>query len=124
MYLITKLLQLFGRKIYRRIVADDTPEALTETEGRGLISIEVISSGGEQLHRDDVALKMSQIAGVSSVEYQGEREGGACAFRMRTDGSDPRREIFEKAVQEDLILLHMAQEQLSLEETFRKLTLN
>ncbi len=54
----------------------------------------------------------------------GRRRGraGTLGFRLRYANEDPRRALFEAAVKNDLVLLEVRRTQVSLEDTFRKLT--
>ena len=65
----------------------------------------------------------SDISGISRVETRDGEGAGTWGFTLRAHGlSDPREAVFGTAVANDLILLDMHRERVSLEETFRRLT--
>ena len=75
-----------------------------------------------QVDEAKVRAMLSAVAGVTSVEA-GENEGsGTAGFVLRYSGADVRRSLFEAAVSNELILLELKQQRVTLEESFRKLT--
>jgi hypothetical protein len=65
---------------------------------------------------------LAGMPGVTGVE-EAEADGpGTFGFRLRFQGDDVRRTLFEVAVQNDFVLLEVHRTQASLEDTFRKLT--
>jgi ABC-2 type transport system ATP-binding protein len=106
-----------------RIVADDRTEALIG-QGRGaLIRVLVKGKGAAPLAAQHVEAALSGVPGVSAVEHlEGEGEG-TIGFRVRAAGTDdPREGIFLAAVGGDFVLLDIHRERVSLEDTFRQLT--
>jgi ABC-2 type transport system ATP-binding protein len=103
-----------------RIVADGAPEQLAAEGGR----IDVViagESGRPSLERVREVLR--GVKGVGDVVERVTSEKDALAFSVTTKGNDdPRRELFAAIVAEKLVLLAMERRQVSLEETFRKLT--
>lgn len=98
-----------------RIVAEGTPDSLRASWSGGA-SLAVTLKGAE---RDGLAA-LSGLQGVSAVrptDGQPERFEVECA-----DGEDPREAIFRAAVANDWVLLELAQNQVSLEEVFVRLT--
>jgi len=106
-----------------RLVADDTPEALTDRDATAVIRLVVRGKNGAVLD----ALKLQQafagLRGVRAVEpIDGEGEG-TLGFRLRASGpEDPRADVFSTAVAQNIVLLDLHRERVSLEDTFRRLT--
>lgn len=106
-----------------RLVADDTPERLTAAaDGGGAVTVVVAHRHGQALEAAKVRATLSAMAGVTTVE-EAEGEGaGTLGFRLQHGADDVRRLLFETAVKHDLVLLEVRRTQVSLEDTFRKLT--
>jgi hypothetical protein len=63
------------------------------------------------------------IDGVTGVTPGGGEGSGTWGFTLKVAGSiDPREHVFGSVVANDLVLLDMHRERVSLEETFRRLT--
>jgi ABC-2 type transport system ATP-binding protein len=105
-----------------RLVADDTPERLTSRGGEGSLSVLFASRSGAPLELAKVTAALKQVAGVTSVEGAAGDEHGTLAFTLGFAAEDPRRALFDCAVANDLVLLELRRTQVSLEDTFRKLT--
>jgi ABC-2 type transport system ATP-binding protein len=107
-----------------RLVADNTPEALSAQETGGLINLVIKGKNGTPLKTDSIKTIFSGIPGIRSVDT-GDGEGpGTIGFKLRTKGKeDPRQAIFEAAVSNGFVLIDIHREQVSLEDTFRRLTL-
>ena len=104
-----------------QLKADDSPEHLTSGDG-GRVTLVVASKYANQVDEAKVRAMLSAVAGVTSVEA-GENEGsGTAGFVLRYSGADVRRSLFEAAVSNELILLELKQQRVTLEESFRKLT--
>jgi ABC-2 type transport system ATP-binding protein len=88
-----------------KLVADDSPEHLTAAGGEGTLQVVLASRHGSALDPAMVSGWLQAVPGVHGV-----------------DAEDPRRALFECAVQRDLVLLELRRTQVSLEDTFRKLT--
>jgi ABC-2 type transport system ATP-binding protein len=103
-----------------RIVADGAPDQLSAEGGR----IDVVvtgESGKPSIER--VKEVVRGVAGVAEVVERVTPEKDAVALSISTKGSeDPRRALFSAIVAEKLVLLALERRQVSLEETFRKLT--
>ncbi|MFN0061896.1 MAG: ATP-binding cassette domain-containing protein [Myxococcaceae bacterium] len=104
-----------------RLVADGAPEVLTQKEG-AMVSLVVAPKNGTPLSASTVQAALERVPGVSAVTPVEGEGAGTLGFRLRITDGDPRRALFELAVQEHLVLLEMRRDQISLEETFRKLT--
>jgi ABC-2 type transport system ATP-binding protein len=106
-----------------RLVADDTPEHLTaQADGSGVVTVVLGHRHGQPLDAATIRASLSAMAGVIGVD-EAEGEGsGTLGFRIRHGADDVRRTLFETVVKNDLMLLEVRRTQVSLEETFRKLT--
>ncbi|MEW5739475.1 MAG: ATP-binding cassette domain-containing protein [Myxococcota bacterium] len=106
-----------------KLVADDTPEHLTAAaEGGGVLHVVLAARHGQLLELSKVKGLLAGMPGVTGVD-EAESDGpGTLGFRVRFSGDDVRRTLFEVCVQNDLALLEVRRTQVSLEDTFRKLT--
>lgn len=105
-----------------RLVADDSPEHLTSSGGEGTLQVVLASRSGGALEVARVTEWLKAVPGVTGVEGIVPEEAGTLAFALRFTVEDPRRALFECAVKNDLVLLELRRTQVSLEDTFRKLT--
>lgn len=106
-----------------RIVADDTPDALTEKDAGTVIGIVVKGKNGEALDRERIQTVLGDLPGVRRVELVDGEGSGTLGFTLRAAGAeDPREAVFSAAVKNDFVLLNMHRERVSLEDTFRRLT--
>jgi ABC-2 type transport system ATP-binding protein len=104
-----------------KLVADDAPERLMVGEG-GTVQVVVAPRMGTAIEADRVRKLFEGVPGVASVESAEGEGGGTLGFRLRYNREDPRRELFEVCVKNDLALLEVRRQHISLEDTFRKLT--
>ncbi len=104
-----------------KLVADDTPLQLTQQEG-GSIYVVVASNKKIQLSKTEVSRQLASIFGVTKVESIDEYKDAGVAMIVSYDKQDPRSDIFQKVVSLDWILLEMRRKEITLEETFRRLT--
>jgi ABC-2 type transport system ATP-binding protein len=106
-----------------QLVADDTPDALVEREAGGLVRVVVKARNGEAIDAEEVQFLFSNVGGVRAVDAaEGDGEG-TLGFALKTQGDeDPREGLFKIAVENNLVLLDLHREQVSLEDTFRRLT--
>lgn len=106
-----------------KLVADDTPDVLTAAGGSAIVRLTVKSSNGTPLAEGAVRAALAGVPGVTSVEPADGEGDGTLGFRIRSAGAaDPREGIFRAAVQGNFVLLDLHRERLSLEDTFRQLT--
>ncbi len=106
-----------------RLVADDSPDALTESDSGAIIHLVIKGKGGTQVDRLQVQASLTELPGVRGLELSDGEGEGTVAFRIRASGSvDPREAIFRAAVDSGFVLLDMHRERVSLEDTFRRLT--
>lgn len=106
-----------------RIVADDTPEHLASGQG-GAVRLILGSRDGRRLEANKIRLALQGIPGVSTVEFSDGEGGDTLGFIIRHADEDPRRGLFEAAVTNGWVLLEVRRHQISLEDTFRRLTGN
>jgi ABC-2 type transport system ATP-binding protein len=104
-----------------KLVADNAPDRLSESEG-GAVTLVVAPKNGTPLSGPQVQAALAQLPGVSDVQPAEGEGGGTLGFRVRYAANDPRRAVFDLAVRDGMVVLEMRREQISLEETFRKLT--
>lgn len=107
-----------------RLVADDTPERLTaaSTEGGAKVHVVVGHRHGQALDAAAIRNAFAAMAGVSGVETVEGDGPNTLGFELRHGADDVRRVLFETVVKHDLVLLELRRTQVSLEDTFRKLT--
>ena len=106
-----------------KLVADDSPEALSDHDAGAVIRIVVKGKGGISVDRDRVRSLLTDLPGVRTVDPQDGEGSGTYGFTLRATGqNDPREAIFSTAVSNDLVLLDLHRERVSLEDTFRRLT--
>lgn len=103
-----------------KLVADGAPEQLGK--GEGTVTVVLASRHGLALDAGKIRPMLEAVPGVSKVESSEAEGSGTLGFALRYQTEDPRRGVFEAAVKNDLMLLEMRRQQVSLEETFRKLT--
>ena len=104
-----------------KLVADDSPERPQNAEG-GSLRVTLGSRSGAKLDGTAVKIALGAVPGVVSVESAEGEGDGTFGFKLRYANEDPRRALFEAAVQLDWVLLSLERVHVSLEETFRKLT--
>ncbi len=103
------------------LVADDTVEGLMAGEG-GRVNLIVEARDGHELSPGPLADTFSSPESVRRVSVTPSDDGTVMITAFMEEGQDGRRDLFEVAITNDLVLLEMQQEAVSLEETFRKLT--
>lgn len=104
------------------LVADDSPEGLTNKDS-GSISLEVAAQNDAPFDVKALCQNFRSIKGVTKVTGDMLASGHSAVLRVSFDHDDPRRALFEKVVHEKLVLLEMRKKEVSLEDTFRKLTM-
>lgn len=100
-----------------RVVAEDTPDALTSRlQGSQVLSLTV--DGPEESVRQLV----SSQPGVARVQVQS-AENGVCTYRIETtEGQDIRRQLAQDVVQKGYGLLELKRSGMSLEDIYLQLT--
>ena len=100
-----------------RIVADDTPKALSDRAGRARFLAQF-----DEKAADAARTQLEKIDGVDLVRNL-EAPRGECAFEVIPKADDDlRAAIFRAAVDGNLTLLGLSREGQNLEEIFRQLT--
>ncbi|MFO0593896.1 MAG: ATP-binding cassette domain-containing protein [Myxococcaceae bacterium] len=105
-----------------RLVADDSPEHLTAGRGEGTITLVVGSRTGAPLDASAISASLKGVPGITGVDAAEGEGSGTLGFKLRFGAEDPRRALFEAVVKADLVVLEVRRTQVSLEDTFRKLT--
>jgi ABC-2 type transport system ATP-binding protein len=102
--------------------ADGAPSTLT-ADGNTL-TVAVRPRGGD-VAVDALLQSFRALPGVSDVSSSPSSEKGALSFTIVSKGdSDPREALFDAVVGQRLVLLSLERRTVSLEETFRKLTVS
>lgn len=102
------------------IKADGAPDTLS-ADGN-TIDVTLKSRGSHEAVA--VANLLRGLPGLADVAARDSLENGAFAFTLNIKGdADPREALFDLAVDNKLVLLSLERHAVSLEETFRKLTL-
>ena len=106
-----------------KLVADDTPDKLAERESGTVIRVVVKSRASTPPDLEAVRKLFEATPGVRSVNPADGEGGSTLGFRVLTAGQDdPREALFSTAVSNQLVLLDLHREHISLEDTFRRLT--
>ncbi len=103
-----------------QVVADDAPEKLVESGGQ--IQVELCPRTDTAISGQDVREMLTGLPGVSDVVAAEPQEDGGQAYLLRIGETDPRRALFDAAVDAGLIIMRLEQQRVSLEDTFRRLT--
>ncbi|MEO0811250.1 MAG: ATP-binding cassette domain-containing protein [Myxococcota bacterium] len=105
------------------LVADDTPDRLNESDSGSVVRVVVKTKDGGA-ERDAIKDVLGNLPGVRGLDVVDGEGKGSFGFNLRAGSDqDPRIAVFEAAVQHDFILLDMHRESVSLEDTFRRLTI-
>jgi ABC-2 type transport system ATP-binding protein len=105
------------------LVADDNPDALTEKNAGAVIKIVVKHAPGSTWDSDRLRTLFSTVPGIKAVQAHDSEGAGTLGFSLSASGSEDAREaVFGTAVSNNLVLLDMHRERVSLEDTFRRLT--
>jgi len=103
-----------------KIVADDTPKALSDRAGRARFVVGFKEGDGTEASARE---QLERVKGVASVRVL-EAPRGECAFEvLPTADDDLRAELFRVAVDGGHTLIGLSREGQNLEEIFRQLTL-
>lgn len=105
------------------LVADDTPDRLNESESGSMVRVVVKTKEGGA-DRDAIKEILANLPGVRGLDVVDGEGKGSFGFNLRTGSDqDPRVAVFEAAIANDFTLLDMHRESVSLEDTFRRLTI-
>ncbi|MCA9536586.1 MAG: ATP-binding cassette domain-containing protein [Myxococcales bacterium] len=103
-----------------RIVADDTPEELTDRAGKAKYVATVKGDASSSAATQKV---FEKIKGAATVRARTGEEAGELIFEVLPEGDkDLRADIFKAAVAADLVLLGLEHQGENLEDIFRELT--
>jgi ABC-2 type transport system ATP-binding protein len=101
-----------------KIVADDTPKALSDRAGRARF----VASFADQGDVQNAQAQLEKISGVDVVRHI-ESQRGERSFEVIPKGDeDLRSQIFRAAVDGNLTLVALGRDSQNLEEVFRQLT--
>ena len=79
------------------LVADDTPDALTDSAAGAVIRVIVKNRNGHLLEPDKIRELFSDISGISKVEARDGEGAGTWGFTLRAQGAnDPREAVLER----------------------------
>jgi ABC-2 type transport system ATP-binding protein len=105
------------------LVADDTPEHLTEQSAGAVVRVVLRAKNGVPIDPDKARSVLSALPGIRAVQSTDGEGAGTVAFSLTSSGSaDPREAIFSAAVSNGFVLLELHRQRVSLEDTFRRLT--
>jgi len=106
-----------------KVVADDTAAALSERKSGAVIRLTVKGKNGSALDPEKIKGVFAGVVGVRAVDVVEGEVAPAVGFKLQSAGAaDPREGLFHAVVQNDLVLLDLHREHLSLEDVFRRLT--
>lgn len=103
------------------LVADATPERLVKEKG-GCLYLEVAAKSGETLNNESIIGLLRNLPGVVTVEAQSLNSSDCRAYCIYFSLGDIRRCLFDLVIEQNLILMEMKRQEISLEDAFRKLT--
>ena len=105
------------------LVADDTVQGLAGGETHARVHMVVAARTGGALDAGALTRAFEALGGIERASVtDGAQEGTLDMILITAAGSDARRDLFEAAVANDLAVLELHPETVSLEETFRRLT--
>lgn len=106
-----------------QIVADGTPDQLQQ-KFKGQVLIELVIKKDSSTNREAVLEAIRNIKGIDKAKFDSE-DAKSWKFELSSGkGADVREDLFNKAVGMKLVILGLHQEETSLEEIFRELTVN
>ena len=101
-----------------QIIADDTPESLSErlSNDKSIVARIICNE-------KDMLEALSSVKGVKNVSSLGCKEPGSYDFLIEPkDGCDVRRDVFERVSSRGKTLLSLSSNKISLEQVFLRLT--
>lgn len=103
-----------------KIVADDTPQALTDRGGKGRLVVSFVKNGKSE---GEIREFLGRVSGADLVRPT-ESAAGEISFEIVPTGTaDLRPSIFRAAVENNVTLIGLRQESQNLENIFRDLTM-
>lgn len=103
------------------LVADAPTEDIQTRQAGGSLCRVAYGAGMVRLTAPAIQGRIEAIPGVTRVELQGAMEAGQHAFDVLAD-RDVRPDLYQLAVTEGLTLFELVKERSTLEEVFRRLT--
>lgn len=105
------------------LVADDTPDRLSEGETGTVVRL-VVGRPDDGPDRAAIKRLLEALPGVRGLDMVDGEGKGSFGFNLRSGAdTDIRPLIFETAVKENFVIIDMHRESVSLEDTFRRLTI-
>ncbi len=104
------------------LVADDTPENLISAQGNSGLMLGLTTSSGTLPNKDEVLRILASLPALAHLEALPD-EGNISYFKLES-AQDIRLELSRLLGENNLAIMHLALKQVSLEETFRHLTLD
>jgi ABC-2 type transport system ATP-binding protein len=89
--------------------------------GEGALQV-VLGGRHGPITAEQVEAVVRAVPGVTGLERADGDGLGTVGFKVRFGAEDPRRALFDAVVKHDLVVLELRRTQVSLEDTFRKLT--
>lgn len=106
-----------------QIVADGTPDQLQQ-KFKGQILIELVIKKDPSTNREAVLEAIRNIKDIDKAKFDSE-DAKSWKFELSSGkGADVREDLFNKIIGMKLVILGLHQEETSLEEIFRELTVN
>ena len=106
-----------------RLVADAPVERVKESVQGGVLVKVSFVPGAVKLARDAVHARLAALPGVTRVTPQEGTEARELGYELLAD-ADVRSDVFDLAVREGLRIVTLTRETSSLEEVFRRLTVD
>lgn len=103
------------------IVADGTPDSL-QRSFQGQLAIKLFLKKDPRFGKEKIISALETIKNVEKVKVIGDSDNMWMIDITASKGIDVREEIFKKIVTMEMVLLELHQEEISLEDIFRKLT--
>ena len=98
-----------------RLIAEGTVDDILESQNKNQsVELEIIG--------DNIQSKLNSIDGIKDIELTDNKELKKFHISLE-DGADPRKEIFNKAVKENWIIVNMNKTSPKLEDVFKFLTI-
>ena len=98
-----------------RLIAEGTVDDILESQNKNQsVELEIIG--------ENIQSKLNSIEGIKDIELTDNKELKKFHISLE-DGADPRKEIFNKAVKENWIIVNMNKTSPKLEDVFKFLTI-
>lgn len=104
------------------IVADGSPDKLQQ-QFKGQVAIDMVLKRDRAYSRESLAKELGALKNIDRVKVTDETADTWVLEIYAAKGTDVREELFRKVVSMNLVMLGLHQEETSLENIFRELTL-